>query len=110
MSYQNEVLQNFYTKLITVLPMEDATFMAELFHHNLLPGNLKALVNSQATVADKATYFLDHKIKPDVSIGDYTSFDKLLNVMKNWESDSLRKLAGEIKIKLDTTTSGESYW
>ena len=109
MSYQSEVLNDFYAKLVAVLPMQDAKFMAELVGHNLLPGNLKALVESKNTVSDKAMYFLDHKIKPDINIGDFTSFDKLLNVMKNWESDSLRKLADEIKIKLDTTTSGESY-
>ena len=109
MSYQSEVLNNFYEKLVAVLPMQDATFMAKLVGHNLLPGNLKALVESKQTVSDKAMYFLDHEIKPGVSIGDFTNFDKLLNVMKNWESDSLRKLADEIKIKLDTTTSGESY-
>ena len=104
MSHQSEVFNNFYAKLVAVLPMQDAKFKAELQCHNLLPGNLKALVESKDTVSDQAMYFLDHKIKPDVSIGDSTSFDKLLNAMKNWKDDTLKKLADDIKLDLETAS------
>ena len=86
--------------------MQDATFKAELVGHNLLPGNLKALVESKDTVSDQAMYFLDHKIKPDVSIEDLTSFNKLLSAMKNWGDDTLKKLANEITASKLYTVDG----
>ena len=107
MSHQSEVLNTFYAKLVAVLPMQDAKFKAALVRYNLLPGNLKALVESKETVSDKAMYFLDNKIKRDVGIGDYTSFNKLLYVMKNWEDDTLKKLADEMKLKPDLDKASE---
>jgi len=96
----NNVFVKYYEKLVVALPMDDVTFTARLFSNGLLPGNLKHQIHAQATSKEKATYFLDHKINPDVTIGDFTSFDTLLQVMENWGSHSLKELAKEIKTTL----------
>ena len=104
----NDVFVKYYEKLVVALPMDDVMFTARLFSHGLLPGNLKQQVQSQTTSEEKATYFLDHKINPDVTISNFTSFDTLLEVMENWESDSLKELAKEIKTTLmEGTTIGQ---
>ena len=96
----SEVFQQFYVKLVKKLPMDDSLFTAELFACGLLPGDLKQQINTKNTPVDKATYFLDHKISPDVSVGNSTSFDKLLDVMEDSGNDSLKELAEEIKTAL----------
>ena len=96
----SEVFQQFYVELVTILPMNDSLFLAKLFAHGLLPGDLKQQINAKNTPVDKATCFLDHKISSDVSVGNSTSFNKLLDVMEDSGNDSLKELAEEIKIAL----------
>jgi len=106
MSYY-DVFKKYYEKLLVALPMDDVMFRAKLFSHDLLPGDLKQQVESKKTSAEKAMYFLDNKIKSDVTISVSTSFDELLQIMASWESDSLKKLAKEIKTTLmEGTTLG----
>ena len=80
-------------------------FTAKLFSHDLLPGDLKQQVQSKNTSAEKALYFLDNKINPDVTIGVLTSFDTLLKIIENWESDGLKELAKEIRTTLRKGTT-----
>ena len=96
----SEVFQQFYVKLVKKLPMDDSLFTAELFACGLLPGDLKQQINAKNTPVDKATCFLDHEIKSDVSVGNSTSFNKLLDVMEDSGNDSLKELAEEIKTAL----------
>ena len=49
-----EVFQQFYSKLVKTLPMDDVVFTAELFSNDLLPGDLKSQIKSEKTSADKA--------------------------------------------------------
>ena len=73
-----EVFQQFYSKLVETLPMDDPYFTVKLFAAHLLPPYLKEYVSeSPATRTEKATRFLDKVIKPSM-----TSFTKLLNVME----------------------------
>ena len=58
----SEVFQQFFVKLIKILPMDDPLFTAELFTCDLLPGNLKQKIEAKETRVDKATCFLDDKI------------------------------------------------
>ena len=104
MSY-NDVFKKYYEKLLVALPMDDVMFTAKLFSHDLLPGDLKHQVQSKNTSAEKAMYFLDYKINPDVTIGVFTSFDTLLKIIENWESDSLKELAKEIRTTLRKGTT-----
>ena len=97
-----EVFKQFYHKLVTTLPMNDVTFTAHLFSHDLLPGNLNDQVKSisLATASDKAAHFLDYVIKPAVTIGVNKSFNELLNVMEGSEYSSVKELAQQIRSKL----------
>jgi len=99
----SEVFKQFYAKLVKTLLINDGGFVAELYSSGLLPGSLKNQIKAEKTPEDKAMCFLDGKINPDISIGDFTSFDKLLNVMEECENDSVNILAANIK----TTLKGE---
>ena len=92
-----EVFQQFYSKLVKTLPMDDAVFTAELFSNNLLPGNLKSQMKSEKTSADKAVLFLDSVIEPSVTSDGGSSFDKLLHVMEDSEYQHVKELAEEIR-------------
>lgn len=95
-----EVFQQFYDKLVNILPMKDPIFIAQLFSHRLLPDNLKDCVESQTTQALKASCFLDQMIRPSVTTGIGNSFDELLSVMKDSEYQSVNELAELIKASL----------
>jgi len=96
----SEVFKQFYHKLVVTLPMKDVTFTAQLVSHDLLPGDLNDQVKSLATASDKAAHFLDHVIKPAVTIGVDRSFNELLNVMENSEYCNVKELAQQIRSKL----------
>ena len=93
----SEVFKKFYVELVTVLPVDDAMFLAKLFSCDLLPGNLMNQIMVKETRPDKAMCFLNGKINCDISIGDFTSFNKLLDVMEESGNNSLRVLAMKIK-------------
>ena len=96
-----QVFQRFYSKLVQTLPMNDATFTAELYSHNLFPDDLKESIESVDTSAKKASHFLDNVIKPSVSSGIGSSFDKLLNVMESSGFQNVTELAKLIRNNLD---------
>ena len=96
-----EVFKQFYVEMVTMLPVDDTTFLAKLFSYDLLPGNLMDRVMAKETRADKAVCFLNCKINHDISIGNFTSFNKLLNVIDGSGNDSLQLLAIKIKTALE---------
>ena len=91
------ILQKFYEKLIGSLPMKDTKFTASLYSAGLLPGDLKAEVESKSTTAKAAAYFLDYGIKNKQS----EDFGKLLEVMQKSEFSNMKKLAEEIQKEID---------
>ena len=93
-SLSSELFQQFYSKLVETLPMDDPNFTAKLYSARLLSSYLKEYVESRspATRTEKATRFLDQVIKPSV-----TSFDKLLHVMEDSEYQHVKELAEEIR-------------
>ena len=109
-SLSTEVFQQFYSKLVETLPMDDAVFIAKLFSNDLLPGDLKnQLKLLHRTSADKAVLFLDSVIEPSVTSDGGSSFDKLLNVMEDSEYQHVKELAKQIRmntLKISTTDSG----
>jgi len=100
-----KVFQQFYSRLVKTLPMNDIVFIAELYSRDLLPDDLKEHVESLATSAKKATYFLDHVIKPSVTSGSGNTFDELLNVMEDSDYQGVRELATLIKDSLRKETA-----
>ena len=85
--------------------MNDDLFMAELYIHNLLPGNLKATLSTISVPTTRASHFLDNAIMPSVSINDTTKFDVLLNVMKDYNDETMRKLGENISYVLNKDSS-----
>ena len=51
------VFQHLYCKLVDIFPMNDATFIAELYGRGLLPGDLKSLISVQDTQKKKSAIF-----------------------------------------------------
>ena len=69
-----DIFQEHYPKLIRALPMNDEYFIAEVYAKKLLPGNLKADIESLPTSAKRASKFLDKVIKPSVENNDCTNY------------------------------------
>ena len=101
-SVSSKVFQQFYSKLVETLPMDDAVFVAKLFSNDLLPGDLtNQLKLVHRTSADKAALFLDSVIKPSMRTSDGgSSFDKLLHVMEDSEYQHLKELVVQIRTSL----------
>ena len=97
----DKVFQQFFAKLAKSLPMDDVIFVAELFSRDLLPGDHYDQVESKPTRAHKAVYFLNHVIKPAISI-DARSFNVLLDVMEDSEYCNVKEFAQQIKSELKT--------
>ena len=95
---RSKIFQQFYSKLVKTLPMDDAVFTAELLSNDLLPGDLRnQLKLVHRTSADKAVLFLDSVIEPSVTSDGGSSFDKLLHVMEDSEYQHVKELAEEIR-------------
>ena len=106
LSRSKTVFQQFYSKLVETLPMDDAVFTTKLFSNNLLPGDLKnQLKLVHRTSAEKAVLFLDSAVKPSVTSDDGSSFDKLLHVMEDIEYQRVKELAEEIRTSLRKRSS-----
>ena len=103
-----KVFQQFYSKLVKTLPMNDVVFTAELYSHDLFPNDLKEHVESLTTSAKKASYFLDHVIKPSVISGVGSSFDELLHVMEGSDYENVRELGKLIRSSLRKELDGSS--
>ena len=91
-----EVLQYHYPELLRLLPMEDSIFIAELFKNNLLPHNLKAVIDSLSTRADKVAKLLDSVIKPSTENSNNANFNVLLQVMMASNDNAVKQLAEAI--------------
>ena len=91
------VIEKFYAQLVKHLPMDNPDFRASLKSAGLLPGNLKQVIASKPTRADKAECFLDDGINNDIN-----SFSKLLTVMENSDYDQLKLLVNQIHGKSDS--------
>ena len=92
----DKVIKKFYLDLVTLLPMDDATFRAKLHAAGLLPGNLKDELKYKPTAADKAEHFLDNGIKSDSA-----SFLRLLSIMSNSDNYQLKEIAEKVKEEIE---------
>ena len=104
----HDVFQQFYSKLVETLPMDDVRFIAKLYSEHLLPGNLRSQLKSQKTSADKAALLLDNVIEPSVTIDGGNSFDKFLNVMEDCEYQHVKELAKQIRTSLRKRSSTDN--
>ena len=95
---------NYVEKLMKCLPMDDTHFITKLSRQKLLPGNIQNKIETLSTQADKASYFLNHIIKPALEINDTSSFDRLLSVMQDCGYDHVQNLSCKIKSEIDKQT------
>ena len=94
-----KVFKQFYSDLVTMLPMDDVTFRAKLYSHDLLSGDCKAKVElSSMTQAEKANFFLTNEIQPELDANVSTKkFEDLLKVMSMSNDSGLKTLAAKIR-------------
>ena len=96
-----DVYTNYYPKLIKVLPMNDAIFMAQLYASQFLPGDAKEAVAARVTRADKASFFLDNHIEKGFdNDGSNPLFLDLLKLMAKSDDIVLQSVAKEIRSKI----------
>ena len=93
----NEVFQDYYQALMFSLPMTNAKFLDDLYKHISIHENFKSNLESLTARKERTSYFLDHIMKPQISVDDNTSFVKLLNVMKKCNYDNVKDLAEQIE-------------
>ena len=97
-----EAFEKYVEQLVKCLPMDDVLFITKLFEHHLLPRQTDEALPTQVA---KASYFLDHVIKPALDIDDISTFDNLLSVMEHSGYANVETLAGEIKSEFDKETN-----
>ena len=97
------VYEEYIEKLVKCLPMDDTLFITKLSTSKLLPGDTNDQLKALLTQAAKASYFLDHVIKPALDIDGTSSFDDLLSVMEHCGYDHVEKLACKIKSQMKGT-------
>ena len=101
MAYVRTVYRNHVEKMVKCLPMDDSHFIANLSTRQLLPGDIESKIEALPTQSDKASYFLNHVIKPALDIEDISDFHELLSIMQNCGYKHVQKLATTIKSKID---------
>ena len=89
--------------LVKCLPMEDAHFITMLSAQKLLLGDTENKIEKLSTQAEKASHFLSHVIKPALDIDETSDFEKLLTIMQNCRYNYVKKLAGTIKLEIDSS-------
>ena len=78
--------------------MDDFLFISKLSECQLLLRHTNEALRTQVA---KASYFLDHVIKPALDIDDTSSFDNLLSVMEHSDYTNVKILASIIKSEFD---------
>jgi len=99
-----ELFEHYYIALVYLLPVKDENFIEGLFKHNLLPEDVKSSLQSLTVCKERASYFLDSVIKPELAVGNSEKFVVLLTVMKSGDRDDVKELAEEIEKELAIDT------
>ena len=96
--------EKYFEKMVNCLPMDDTLFITKLSACKLLPGDTNSQLKALRTQVDKASYFLNHVIKPALEIDDTFSFDDLLSVMEHCGYGHVERLACKIKTEMSRTS------
>ena len=92
-----DLFEHYYTALVYSLPMQDAKFLDDLCSHGLISEQFKDELKSLTQCNERASHFLDRKIKSGLATGDITNLLTLFAVMKNCNRDNVKDLAEKIK-------------
>ena len=100
-----ELFEQYYQTLSFLLPMKDASFIEDLFKHNLFTGDVN--LELMSTSKEKASYLLDNVIKSELVLGYNKCFVDLLTVMNNSKYDNVKDLAKQIESEFDNDAKCE---
>ena len=92
-----ELLRYYNQALVFSLPMNNAEFLDELYKQGAIFKDFKHHLESMTTCSKRASCFLEHVIKPSLTLGDNTYFVEMLTVMKNCNFDNVKDLAEQIE-------------
>ena len=92
-----ELFEHYYASLVSSLPMQDTKFLDDLCNHALISEQFRDELKSLMQRNERASYFLDHNVKPGLTTGDTSNLFTLFAVMKNCSSDDVKDLAEQIK-------------
>ena len=105
MSKMKDAYKAYYAKLIRVLPMSDALFIAQLYVSQLLPDEVKISIAARATHAEKAAFFLDNYVEKGFDDdGSNPLFLDLLKLMQGSHDLELKSVANEINTRINEGT------
>lgn len=96
------LFEHYYSALMRTLPMNNL-FISKLCKHDLLPQNIKCTIKCMHRRLDRATYFLDNAIKPEL---DDQKILKLLAAMKESGYDNVKEFAYELQLHLFLNDTG----
>ena len=96
-----DVFQQFESRLVGILPMNDVVFITELSSKHLLPGDVEDLVRLEhKTSKDKAAIFINNVIKPSIIFDGGRSLDVLFAVMENCQYQHVKASAKQMRNSL----------
>ena len=99
-----ELFDYYYQGLINSLPMKNETFLEELRKHGLLSKDTSTALEKLLTSVERASYFLDNVIKPELVKNDFEGFNHLLNIMIDSKFPNAVELSKNIKSELSIHT------
>ena len=99
-----EAYEKYVERMVDCLPMDDPLFISKLSECHLLPEHIKEALPAQMA---KASYFLNHMIKPVLDTDDISRFDNLLSVMGDSDYANVKTLADKIKSEFTIETVSE---
>ena len=96
-----KVYNDNYETLISVLPMNDPLFTAKLTTKSLLPEDVGSHIDSLATKANQAKYFLQNFIKPSLVVNDTRDLNNFIMIMKESDYRPLNMIAAKMEKELE---------
>ena len=94
------LVKEVFEKLVKVLPMQDALFLASLHSNGFVSYNDLQEIQSKPVNVEKSLYFLDYVIEPCLRVGYNQAFVKLVDMVMGDVSGKVKDLGEEIKTKM----------
>jgi len=82
----------YYQEFVKCLPMDDPTFLDNLYSQDFLSGDMKNKIESMETKTAKASYFLDQVIVPSLTMNNNNLLERLIKLIGDSESEVLQDL------------------
>ena len=103
-----EVFETYYHGMISLLPMRDPHFILQLQSSNLLPAQVETALQSLRSSKEKASYFLDNVIKPELCDNVHNKLDQLLILMMDDSDDDIKQFAYKVKVEITPSRNNET--